>query len=197
MCSELAVRNTQLADAAEKEVAALREEFLKEKKELLKDSSQKISDLSSQVAELISANEAHQKEKSEAEALLAKALAEKATLQAEVDSLKKEPKKKKMKALKKEVADLKNDLEELEVEKDKSDQMTKVAFQDGFCLARHQVLQRFPDLDLSFLEALNIPEGPRWSWSKIEHLNLPSSFPTPNVVEKDAGAGGSRDAEIP
>ncbi len=163
----------------------------------MKDSSQKISDLGSQVAELISANEAVQKEKSESEALLAKVLEEKATLQAEVESLKKEPEKKKMKALKKKVADLKEDLEDLGVEKDKSDQMTKVGFQDGFCLARYQVLQRFPDLDLSFLEALNIPEGPRWSWSKIEHLNLPPSLSAPKVVEKDVGAGGSRDAENP
>ncbi len=163
----------------------------------MKQSSQKISDLGSQVAELISANEAYQKEKSESEVLLAKAVAEKATLQAEVDALQKEPEKKKMKALKKKVADLKKDLDALGVEKDKSDQMTKVGFQDGFCLVRHQVLQKFPDLDLSFLKALNIPEGPRWAWSKIEHLNLPLSLPGPKVVEKDAGAGGSRDAEIP
>ncbi len=196
MCSDLAIKNLELANSAEKEVSALREE-LKEKEKLSNDSSQKISDLGSQIAELISANEAYQKEKSEAEDRLTKALAEKAVLQAEVDALKKEPKKKKMKALKEEVAELKKDLEDLGVEKDKSDQMTKVGFQDGFCLVRHQVLQRFPDLDLSFLEALNIPEGPRWSWSKIEHLNLPSSLPAPKIVEKNAGAGGSQDAGNP
>ncbi len=163
----------------------------------MKDSSQKISDLGAKVAELTSANESYQKEKSDSEALLAKVLAEKAELQAEVESLKKEPKKKKTKALRKEIADLERERDELAVEKKKADEMTKVGFQDGFYLVRHQVLQRFPDLDLSFLEALNIPEGPRWSWSKIEHLNLPLSFPAPKVVEKDAGAGGSRDAEIP
>ncbi len=102
-----------------------------------------------------------------------------------------------MKALKKEVADLERERDELAVEKEKADEMTKVGFQDGFCLARHQVLQRFPDLDLSFLEALNIPEGPRWSWSKIEHLKLPFPLPAPKAVDKDAEAGGSRDAEIP
>ena len=163
----------------------------------MRDSSQKISNLGSQVAELISANEAHQKEKSEVEGLLAKALAEKAALQAEVDAMKKEPEKKRVKELKKKVSDLKKDFEELEVEKDKSDQMTKVGFQDGFCLVRHQVLQRFPDLDLSFLVALDIPEGPRWTWSKIDHLNLPPCLPAPKVVQKDEGAEDSRDAEKP
>ncbi|WP_248788863.1 hypothetical protein, partial [Escherichia coli] len=102
-----------------------------------------------------------------------------------------------IKALKEEIAELKDDLDDLELDKNESDQMAKVAFQDGFCLARHQVLQRFPDLDLSFLKALNIPEGPWWAWSKVEHLNLPLSLSAPKVAEKDAGAGGSRDAENP
>ncbi len=199
-CSDLLTRNTQLAQTSASEIAALREEFAKEKEELIKDSSQKISDLGGKVAELTSVNEALQKEKSDSAALLAKAEAEKAALQAEVDSSKKgkdEPRKKKVKALRKKVEDLEKELNDLGVEKRKSDEMTKVGFQDGFCLVRHQVLLRFPDLDLSFLEALNIPEGPRWSWSKLEHLNLPQTLPAPVVVEKDAGASGSRDAENP
>ncbi len=197
MCTDLVAKNAEMTRAAEKEVATVREELTKEKEEILKDSSQKISDLGSKVAELTSASEAYQKEKSESEALLAKVLIEKAALQAEVESLKKESKKKKMKALKKEIANLENELDDLAVAKEKAEQVTKVGFQDGFCLARHQVLQRFPDLDLSFMAALDIPEGPRWTWSKVEHLNLPFPPPAPQVVYKDAGVGGSQDAEAP
>ncbi|WP_248786430.1 hypothetical protein, partial [Escherichia coli] len=57
MCSELGIKNQQLADAAEREVAALREEFRKEKEELEKDSSQKIADLGEQINGMLAANE--------------------------------------------------------------------------------------------------------------------------------------------
>ncbi len=97
-------------------------------------------------------------------------------------------KKKKTKKLEKEVADLENEVEELGVQLDQANQVTKVSFQDGFCLTRHQLLAKHPDLDLSFLATLNIPKGPRWTWSKIELLNLPFAPPSaPMVAAKDKG----------
>ncbi len=160
-CASSVVKNAELSRIAKGEVAKLREEFLKGQEELLKDFSKKMSDLGEKVVSLTSANEAIQKEKEEDSALLAKALADNAELQAKVDSLKKgSKKKKKIKELEKEVANLQNEVDDLGVEKDKAIQATKVAFQDDFCLARHQVLKKYPDLDFSFLAALDIPEEP-------------------------------------
>ncbi len=158
-----------------------------------------MSDLGAKVVELTSTNEAYRKEKEEDSAILTKALANNANLQAKVEALKKETKKKKKtKKLEKEVADLQHEVEDLSVELDKVNQATKVGLQDGFCLARHQVLERYPDLDLSFLAALNNPEGPRWTWSKIELLNLPFAIPpAPKVAAKDAGDGASHDVGVP
>ncbi len=204
-CSALAADNAQLKQSSEKEIAELREGFIKEKEELEKGTSQKLSDLGSRVAELTSTVEAIQKDKSESDAILAKTLEEKAQLEAEVASLKKpSEEKKKMKALKrklkdleKDYADLEKDYADLAVKKRESDDMTKLGFQDGFCLARHQILQKFPDFDLSFLEGMNIPKEPRWTWSKIEHLKLPPSLPAPKAADKSTEAGSSQDAEVP
>ena len=170
----MTAKNQQLADAAKEEAATLREEFQKEKEFLMADSSLKIADLRNHVARLRAANQDLLQDKAKKENIIVTLLSEKKTLQAEVQSLKKEPKgEERIRVLEEEVGDLKDELDDLELKKNKSDQMNKVAFQDGFCLARHQVLQRFPGLDLSFLEGLNIPGGPRWKWSKIEHLKLP------------------------
>ena len=147
---------------------------------------------------MLAANGDLLKHKATSDSLIVSLTSENNTLRAEVESLKKGSKGTlEIKALKEEIAELKDDLDDLELDKNESDQMAKVAFQDGFCLARHQVLQRFPDLDLSFLEALNIPQGPRWEWSKVEHLKLPPSMPARKVVEKGGPASGSRDAANP
>ncbi len=84
------------------------------------------------------------------------------------------------------------------IEKDKANQATKVMFQDGFYLAKHQVLAKYPDLDISFLAGLDIPEGPRWTWSKIEHLNLPFALPSaPKVVTEEVGGEVAQDDKVP
>ncbi len=157
--------------------------------------------LGAEVVGLTSANEAIQKEKEEETALLAMALADNASLRAEVDTLKKDSKNKKkveeleeeVATLQEEVSDLQNEADDLDVARKKADQASKVAFQDGFCLAHHQFLKKYPDLDLSFLAAMDIPEGPRWSWSKIEFLNLPPSL-LPKTSAKVSEAGASYDA---
>ncbi len=173
------------------DVENLQTKLRESKKELLLDFSAKVEDLSSKCAVLSSENEALRKEKAEDGENLTKALALNADLQAEDDSLRKEAKsKKKKKKLEKEVAELTAELSALSAEKDQSDQMMKVSYQDGFCLARHQVLSQFPKLDLSFLSILDFPKEPRWTWSKLEFLNLPSAAPVPpdEPTQEDADA---------
>ncbi len=63
--------------------------------------------------------------------------------------------------------------------------MAKVAFQDGFCLACHQVLARHLELDLSYLSALDFPDGPQEVWSKPNFLNLPPAKPVPPTEPND------------
>ncbi len=101
-----------------------------------------------------------------------------ADLQAEIASLKKEKtKSRKKRKLEEKIVALKAELAALGAEKDRSEQMSKTSYQDGFCLARHQVLARHPGLDLSYLSALDFPKEPRSSWSKVEFLNLPPARP--------------------
>ncbi|WP_271039620.1 hypothetical protein [Agrobacterium sp. ST15.13.040] len=170
--------NQQLTADCSQQLAAVREEFSKKREELEKDSSRKIADLGDQVKGLLAANEDLVKDKAVSDSLAARLTDENTALQAEVEALKKESGETLgISELEEEVAELRDEVNVLGVQKRTSDDMAKVAFQDGFCLARHQVLQRFPDLDLSFLEGLNIPEGPRWQWSKVEHLKLPGLRP--------------------
>ncbi len=117
----------------------------------------------------------------------------------EIDWLKKEKKKKKKK-LKKEVEVLKKELEDLKVEKAKSDEATKSSYQDGFSLAHHQVFSRHLNLDLSFLQALDIPEGPTLEWLRVEYFDLPIPPPSATeacVNEDDAEGDSAEDAGEP
>ncbi len=114
-----------------------------------------------------------------------------------MDKLNNEGKKKKKK-LEKEVVELRKELADLDAEKAKFDQATKRSYKDSFFLAHYQVLSRFPDLDLSFLAALDIPERPSWQWSRAEFLNLPAippSAPRAAATERDSGGEDAEDAE--
>ncbi len=186
-CAKYVLKYGELNKIVREDVVNLRAELAASKQELLLDFTAKVEDLGSKCAVLSSKNEALQKVNAQDGKNLMKALALNAEIQAEVDSLKKEAKSNKKKKLEVKIAELMAELSAMRSGKDQSDQMTKVSYQDGFCLARHQVLLQYPELDLSHLSALDFPKKPRGTWSKPEFLNLPPTEPVPPTepIEED------------
>ncbi len=188
--AQYALKYGELNKLAKEDLGNLRTEVVSSRQELLTDFSAKVEDLGSKCVALTLENEALGKKTAQDSEDLTKALAE-------IESLrKKETKSKRKKKLEEKIVSLKADLKALGAEKDRSEQMSKTSYQDGFCLARHQVLARYPGLDLSHLSALDFPIEPKSSWSKVELLNLPPARPV-HLTEFSGGDNVEETSDTP